>query len=70
MWPENWPSFILFARLQTQWRIGMGGPTGLDYSAVYPLLDRAATDEQHWEMLFDDIQAMERSALSAMNEKD
>lgn len=70
VWPENWPSFSLFCQLQTQWRTGMGGATGLDYTALYPLLDRMADDAEQWDLLFDDVQVMERAALSAMSAKD
>ena len=68
VWPENHAAFILFNNLSTQWRIGMGGPTGLDYAAVYPLLDRAAKDPQEWDELFSDIQVMEGAALKQIGE--
>ena len=68
MWPDNHAAFILFNNLSTQWRIGMGGPTGLDYAAVYPLLDRAAKDQQEWDELFSDIQVMEGAALKQIGE--
>lgn len=71
MWPENWPSFTLFLRLQSQWSVSMAGPIGLRYEALYPLLDRlAAGDPERWESLFDDIQVLERTALSVMNHRD
>ena len=68
VWPENHAAFSLFNNLSTQWRIGMGGPTGLDYAAVYPLLDRAAKDPQEWDELFSDIQVMEGAALKQIGE--
>ena len=68
MWPDNHAAFILFNNLSTQWRIGMGGPTGLDYAAVYPLIDRAAKDPQEWDELFSDIQVMEGAALKQTGE--
>ncbi|MES1979546.1 MAG: DUF1799 domain-containing protein [Pseudomonadota bacterium] len=68
VWPENWQVWRLFCRVSSQWRVGMGGPTGLCYEAVYPLIDRAASDPQEWDDLLDDVAAMERAALSAMNE--
>lgn len=46
--------------------MGMSGPTGLDYSAVYPLLDRVTSDPEAWQDMFDDIQAMEIAALNQM----
>ena len=68
VWPENWPTFLLFSRLSTQWRIGMAGPTGLDYSALYPLLDKVATSSDEWDEIFEDVRVMERAALDAMRE--
>lgn len=69
VWPENWPIWRVFARLTTQWRFaGMGGRTGLDYAAVYPLLDRLfPNDPQEWDFALDDIRVMESAALDQMN---
>ena len=47
----------------------MGGATGLDYCALYPMLDKATKDEAEWQQLFDDIKAMESEALSIMASK-
>lgn len=58
----------MFARMTTQWTAGMGGPTGLRYEALYPLLDRAADSPQEWDELFEDIRSMEREALAVMQE--
>jgi len=68
VWPDNHAAFILFNNLSTQWRVGFNGPTGMDYAAVYPLLDRAAKDPQEWDDMFSDIQVMERAALKQMSE--
>jgi hypothetical protein len=70
VWPEHWTVFRLFCSLQTQWRVGMCGPTGLDYAALYPLLDRLATTDEEWEEMFNDIQVMEREALATMNARE
>ena len=67
-WPENAQAVYLFIQLLTQWRVGMGGPTGLDYAAVYPLLDRKAADSDEWDQLFDDLRVMEGAALEAIAE--
>ena len=53
-------------QLGTQWRVGMGGPTGLAYEAVYGLLDRKGLDGNDWWQMFDDIRLLEREALNAM----
>lgn len=47
----------------------MAGATGLDYVALYPLLDRLAKTPDEWEQLFDDIQVMESEALSVMQQQ-
>ena len=54
----------------TQWRVSDGSATGLDYTALYPLMDRMKlTDEDH-DDLFADVQALERAALEEMAAKD
>lgn len=68
VWPENWPAFVLFTRMQTQWQVGMAGCTGLRYEALYPLLDRKTQSPEEWAELFDDIQTLELAALEKMSE--
>lgn len=66
--PDNWATVMLFLRLQTQWRHGFGGATGLDYPAVFQTMDRlriADTDG----LIFEGLQVMELGALRAMTEK-
>lgn len=53
----------------TQWRVGMAGYTGLDYAALYPLLDREAEDDADWQQLFDDVRVLEAEALDVMAEQ-
>ena len=70
-WPENAAAVHLFCRLRTQWRVGgMGGPTGHDYAAVYPLIDRLQLDPDEWDLLLEDIRTLEHAALAVMNTKD
>ena len=68
VWPENWQAWVLFCQVSTQWRVGMGGATGLDYGAIYPLLDRIAQDAPEWMDLFEDLQVLERAALKQMSD--
>lgn len=68
VWPENWRVFVMFSRVQTQWNVAMGGPTGLRYEALYPLLDRDAQDTEDWQQLFDDLQVLEGAALKQMSD--
>lgn len=44
----------------------MGGATGLDYAALYPLLDRHFTEPTDWQQAFEDVGQMELAALAAM----
>jgi IS5 family transposase len=66
VWPENWQAFELFTRLQTQWQVGMAGPTGLRYEAAYPLIDRIAQDDKQWDELLEDLRTLEIAALNQM----
>lgn len=69
VWPENWAAFRIFFDMQTQWRVGMGGATGLDYPVLFTLLDRRCVDQADWDELFGDIQHMEKAALKQMHTK-
>jgi len=72
VWPENWPVIRLFTAVQTQWRMsGMGGPTGLDYPAVFATMDRLLRNEtqERKDALFADLQVVERAALEEMAKK-
>lgn len=68
VWPENWTAWRLFCDLATQWRIGMNGPTGLDYAALYPLLDREQLSADDWRDTFDAVRACEGAALDQMRQ--
>lgn len=67
VWPDNWPAWRLFMQVSTQWTVGMAGPTGLRYEALYPLLDRFTETEDDWRSMFEDIHELERAALTAMH---
>ena len=69
VWPENHAVFLLFRSLSTQWNVGMGGPVGLRYEAVYPLIDRMRLSDDEWQETFYALQEMEAAALDAMREK-
>jgi hypothetical protein len=73
VWPEHWRAYELFCDVQTQWRTGAGGPTGLDYNVLYRRLDRVQAryglSDDERDGLEDDVRAMEYEALAAMHEK-
>lgn len=60
----------LFCRVGTQWRVGMGGATGLDYGAVYPLMNSMNLTPTDWDGLLSSVQTLENAALKAMNTKE
>jgi len=67
VWSCNWETFLLFHAMSTQWRIGFGGPTGLDYSqlpVVAQLLEIPLDKER-----FDGIRVMERETLMVLAER-
>lgn len=66
VWPENWPAVALFLELDTQWRIGMAGPVGLDYAALFRLLDQRGYSGDEWERMFADVRTLEHAALAEM----
>lgn len=68
VWPCNHVVWLTFTRVSTQWRVGgMGGATGLDYTALYPLLDRLPPDD--WDEVFDGVRCCEIESLAVFAEK-
>ena len=68
IWPEHLAVVRIFGRLDTQWRVGMSGPIGLDYNAAYPLIDRATSTPEDWHDMLDDLRVLEATALDVMRE--
>lgn len=70
VWPENWESVAFFMDYcRTQWRVGMGGATGLDYSAVLTCLRTLRLGRERTDEVFADVRTMESAALAAMASK-
>lgn len=65
IWPENWIPFLVFSEVSTQWRVGAGGATGLDYVAVKWVMYLMKIKKKY-EVLRA-IRTMESSALKTMN---
>ena len=64
LWAENLPAIDLYLRVQTQWRVGLGGSVGLDYNVLFHELDRAALARDDYDDLFDAVRVIERAVLS------
>lgn len=68
VWDINWRTFSLFHSLSTQWRVGMGGATGLDYAAIPPVAKMLGIKKKELSSMFPDLQVMENEALVTMGE--
>ncbi|VVO93724.1 hypothetical protein PS732_02493 [Pseudomonas fluorescens] len=68
VWPDNWPAFLLFEAMSTQWRVGMGGATGLDYNALPPVASMLGMKRREIPEVFHDIRVMEAEAMLVMSE--
>lgn len=70
VWPDNWVSFGVFVSMGTQWRAGMGGPTGLDYGVLSDVMRLGGVPEAEWPYVFGNVRLMEGEALKQMQKKD
>lgn len=70
VWPENIRAVELFQFLRSQWRVGMCGPTGLDYGVMHQKMDRMRLSESEYDQLEADIQIMEGAALACIHAKE
>lgn len=67
VWDENWEALTMFLRLQTQWNMGMAGPTGLNYQALETIIRLYKVDDP--VTVFEKVQVIERSAIVKLNSK-
>lgn len=61
---ENVPVLGLWGAVQTQWRSGMAGPIGLDYSGVRASPAFRRIEEAEQEDVFEGVCIMERAWLA------
>lgn len=66
--PDVWPAFRLFEALSTQWRLGQGGPSGLDYTAIPATASILGIKRRYLNDIFPDLRVMEVEALAVMAE--
>lgn len=64
LWPEHLPAFGLWCAIQTQWRVGMAGPTGLDWQGVRAHPATRALPRQQRESVLADVACMESAWLA------
>ena len=55
--------------MDTQWRVGMNGPTGLDFNVLYRKMDRMGLSPDEYDQLEADVSVMEAAALDTMRKR-
>ena len=55
----------MFLRLQTQWRVGVGGLVGLDYTSVLEMIKLYCIEDK--KTMLENLQIMESAALIALS---
>lgn len=68
VWPDAWPAFRLFDAMGTQWRVGPGGPSGLDYTAISSTAAMLGIKRGCLTEIFPDLRVMEVEALAVIAE--
>ena len=63
--PENVEAMAWFLKMQTQWRVGMNGPTGLDYGVFIQCAKDEGVKRSDRVWLLDDLRLLEREFLAA-----
>lgn len=63
LWPCNVQAWQCWCDLQTQWRVGVAGATGLDYAGVRAYLDEEGLAGDSRRDVVAGIRAAERAAL-------
>lgn len=59
----------LFAKFSTQWRVGMGGPAGLDMLVFMHELDRKKVPEDEYDDMLWKLTLIEGFALKQLHKK-
>ena len=62
---QNWKIVEMFLRCQTQWRVGMSGIIGLDYTSVVEMIKLYLVEDT--VAMLENLQVMEAAALQALN---
>ena len=55
----------MFLRLQTQWRVGVSGLVGLDYTSVLEMIKLYCIEDK--KTMLENLQIIESAALKALN---
>jgi hypothetical protein len=69
LWPCNVVSWACWQGVQTQWRVGPAGATGLDYAGVRAYLDEQLLERAARQDAFAGILACEAALLQVWQER-
>lgn len=69
VWPENWLPLQVFCAMDTQWRTGVNGATGLDYAVLPVVMRWQGVPRADQPEVFDGVRVMEAEALRWLSEK-
>lgn len=64
VWPEHMVVCDVMRAMGTQWRVGMGGATGLDYAVLPQVFRLVGVPKKDWARVFDDLRVMECGVLT------
>lgn len=67
IWPENLLTVNVFIGMSTQWRAAMGGPIGLDYTALPAVMRLMNVPRAQWRETFEGLRVMEAEAMHVMS---
>ena len=65
VYSQNWETVQMFLRCQTQWRVGISGIIGLDYTSVLEMIKLYLVEDT--VAMLENLQIMEAAALQALN---
>tara|TARA_R100001510_G_scaffold20607_1_gene18003 strand:+ start:943 stop:1260 length:318 start_codon:yes stop_codon:yes gene_type:complete len=65
VYEENWLTVEMFLRCQTQWRVGISGIVGLDYTTVLEMIKLYSVQDA--VSLMENLQIMEAAILKIIN---
>lgn len=66
VWPDNLEAVNVFIAMSTQWRIGMAGPTGLDYTALAHTMRLCGVKAADRASVFAEVRTLEDAALETL----
>lgn len=68
LWFDSLTAYEIFMLCETQWRVGYNGKTGLDYSAVIPIIGLYEISRQKQLMLLEEVKSLETGCLNILFE--